>query len=215
MPRVVVGVGLLVGRPVGAVGGAGRVGFATVLVGFGDRLDSGALRFGCAAGALLPEARAEDDATGAPRSGVTAATGDALLAGDVPGDGEPDGALGDAEVLGWVDSAPGPPSGSSGVAAWCPGPGVRSSPEIAAIATAVAAAAPSTATAPVRRHPRPDPAARAGAERWRPADEVRLAIRAITASPAAASEHSRTSASTRAGAVRCRRCHPIDRNDAL
>jgi hypothetical protein len=105
---VIVGVGLLVGRPRGVVWGAGCEGFTAVLLGFGDGLASGPVRVGAAAGVLLAEKPGmawDDDAAGAPRGVVRAGV---ELVGPL---------LRDAEVLDWDGLAVMLPAGPLGAAA--------------------------------------------------------------------------------------------------
>jgi hypothetical protein len=115
---VIVGVGLLVGRPAGVVWGAGCEGFTAVLLGFGDGLPSGSVRLGlgAAAGALLArkaKMACDDDAAGAPR-GVVRAGADPVGLGvdELAGP-----RLRDAEVLDWDGLAGTVPSGPLGAAA--------------------------------------------------------------------------------------------------
>jgi hypothetical protein len=177
---VIVGFGLLVGRPAGVVRGAGREGFTTVLVGFADGVISG--RVGVAAGALLAGERGmtrDDEAGGGggPR-GVVRAGVDVGFA--VLGGGELAGRLlRDAEVLDRDGLAMAPSDDPLGAAARWSGPGVPSgrgatpclvsgasiTTAATTAATTVAAVVAST-TMPVTRLPgipRPDCAApRAG-----------------------------------------------------
>ncbi|MEO6503627.1 MAG: hypothetical protein ABIQ09_17165 [Jatrophihabitantaceae bacterium] len=179
MPRVIVGFGLLVGRPAW-VGGAGFEGFTTVLVGFADGVASGSVRVGVGAGVLLAGGRGmtcDDDVAGPP-TGVVRAGADVgsaeLGAGELAG-----ALLGDAEILDCDGRAVAPADGPLGAAARWSGPGVELGPgdpsgpvagESITMATTTAATTnPATAasaiTAPLIRvpeSPRPDCAARAG-----------------------------------------------------